>query len=324
MKQRAFRFSRSIRTGLAVGRLLLPALALALVMSVASGFRANAKVFDPNTFTLDNGMQVVVVVNDRAPIVSHMVWYKVGAADEPPGKSGIAHFLEHLLFKGTDTLAPGEASDIIARNGGRENAFTSWDYTGYFQNVAKDRLDLVMGLEADRMVNLRLTEDVVLPELEVILEERRSRVDNNPGAQLGEAVNAALYMNHPYGIPIIGFMDEVAALTPQDGIDFYTTWYAPEHAILVVAGDVTGEEVREMADRTYGQIPPSGRERPDRGWGPVADLTDSQTIEYSDPKVRQPEWDRYYLATSYTEDSDLAYALTVGMDALGGGLTSPL
>jgi hypothetical protein len=149
---------------------------------------AQAKVFEPETFTLDNGLEVVVVANRRAPIVTHMLWYKVGAADEPPGKSGIAHFLEHLMFKGTDTLGPGEFSDIIARNGGQENAFTSYDYTGYFQTVAKDRLDIIMKYEADRMTNLTLSDEVVLPERDVVLEERRSRIDREPGAQLGEAL----------------------------------------------------------------------------------------------------------------------------------------
>jgi len=323
MNRRAFRFSRSIRTGLAVGRLLLPALALALAMSVASGFRANAKVFDPNTFTLDNGMQVVVVVNDRAPIVSHMVWYKVGAADEPPGKSGIAHFLEHLLFKGTDTLAPGEASDIIARNGGRENAFTSWDYTGYFQNVAKDRLDLVMGLEADRMVNLRLSEDVVLPELEVILEERRSRVDNNPGAQLGEAINAALYMNHPYGIPIIGWEHEMRGLTMQDALDFYEDHYAPNNAILLVAGDVTVDEVRALAEKHYGVIP--ARDIPERVRPTEPPQLADRRVVLESPRVRQPSWRRVWLAPSYTTgETQHVYALQVLSEVIGGGATSDL
>ena len=161
------------------------------------GRPVQARVFEPESFTLDNGLQVVVVTNRRAPIVNHMVWYKVGAADEEPGKSGLAHFVEHLLFKGTETAEPGEFSDVIARNGGRENAFTSYDYTGYFQTVAKDRLEIVMDLEADRMTNLRLTDEVVLPERDVILEERRSRVDNDPGAQLREMMNAAFYLNRP-------------------------------------------------------------------------------------------------------------------------------
>ena len=162
-----------------------------------------AQVFNPETFALANGMEVVVVPNHRSPIVSHMVWYKVGAADEVAGKSGIAHFLEHLMFKGTKRVPPGEFSKIVGREGGRDNAFTGHDYTGYFQNVARDRLEIVMRLESDRMANLVLTDAEVNPEREVILEERRSRVDNQPGARLGEQLNAALYLNHPYGRPVI-------------------------------------------------------------------------------------------------------------------------
>ena len=177
-------------------RLVGSMLALALLALMPST-PADARVFDPETFTLDNGMQVVVITNRRAPIVTHMVWYKVGAADESPGESGNAHFLEHLLFKGTKTLGPGEFSEIVARNGGQENAFTSQDYTAYFQTVARDRLEIVMRHEADRMVNLVLSDEIVLPERDVILEERRSRVDNSPGAQLGEMMNAATYLNHP-------------------------------------------------------------------------------------------------------------------------------
>jgi zinc protease len=216
---------------------------------------AQAKVFEPETFTLDNGLEVVVVANRRAPIVTHMLWYKVGAADEPPGKSGIAHFLEHLMFKGTDTLGPGEFSDIIARNGGQENAFTSYDYTGYFQTVAKDRLDIIMKYEADRMTNLTLSDEVVLPERDVVLEERRSRIDREPGAQLGEALRAVLFLHHPYGVPVIGWEEEIRGLTSADAIDFYRRWYAPNNAVLIVAGDVDAEEVRALAETHTGSFP---------------------------------------------------------------------
>ena len=175
---------------------LSPALVAGLIVAGAAT-AAPAQVFSPTTFTLDNGMQLVVVENHRAPIVTHMVWYKVGAADEPPGKSGIAHFLEHLMFKGTKTRAPGEFSDIIARNGGRENAFTAYDYTGYFQTVAADRLGLMMELEAERMTGLVLTDDVFQPERQVVLEERSQRVESSPGGILGEQVRAATFQNQP-------------------------------------------------------------------------------------------------------------------------------
>ena len=179
--------------------------ALCLLIVAAFAAPAGAGVFNPETFTLANGMQVVVVPNHRAPVVVHMVWYRVGAADDPVGKSGLAHFLEHLMFKGTEKVPGDEFSRTVARNGGNQNAFTSADYTGYFQKVSKDRLALVMELEADRMVNLVLTDAAVLPERKVILEERRSRTDNEPAALLREQVRAAQYLAHPYRIPIIGW-----------------------------------------------------------------------------------------------------------------------
>ena len=175
--------------------LALAFLALCLVPGLNTPARAG--VFNPETFTLANGMRVVVIGNHRVPVVTHMVWYGVGSADEGPGESGIAHFLEHLMFKGTKKRKPGEFSKILARNGGRENAFTSADYTAYFQTVAVDRLEIVMEMEADRMTNLRLTEQGVATEKAVVLEERRSRTDNNPSSILREQVNAAMFLNYP-------------------------------------------------------------------------------------------------------------------------------
>jgi zinc protease len=216
-------------------------------------------------FTLSNGMQVVVIPDHRAPVVTHMVWYRVGAADEPRGKSGIAHFLEHLMFKSTEKIASGEFSRIVSRMGGQDNAFTSQDATAYFQRIHKDRLGEVMAMEADRMVNLRLTEHEVLTERDVILEERRSRVENNPQAVLDEQMNAVLYYSHTYGIPVIGWEHEIARLTREDALSFYKHHYAPNNAILVVSGDVTPEEVRRLAEETYGKIPAN----PDQAAGPT-------------------------------------------------------
>ncbi|RMD63606.1 MAG: insulinase family protein [Alphaproteobacteria bacterium] len=289
-----------------------------------------AKVFDPQTFTLDNGLQVVVVTNRRAPIVTHMVWYKVGAADEAPGESGNAHFLEHLMFKGTRTLGPGEFSKIIARNGGRENAFTSHDYTAYYQMVARDRLDIVMKYEADRMANLVLTDEVVLPERDVVLEERRSRVSNDPGAKLAEMVNATLYLNHPYRLPVIGWEHEIKALNTETALAFYRRWYAPNNAILIVAGDVTAEEVRPLAEKYYGVIPAHpvpARVRPQE---PPQFAPRRVTLESA--RVRQPSVSILYLAPSYHSDrvgtdesgGNRAYALQVLDEIMGGGTTSRL
>ncbi|MEM9739602.1 MAG: pitrilysin family protein [Pseudomonadota bacterium] len=294
----------------------------------ANADRAEMSEWAPETFTLDNGMDVVVLPDHRAPVVTHMVWYRVGAVDELPGKSGIAHLFEHVMFQETDDLEPGEFDEIVSRNGGQINAFTSWDYTAYFERVAKDRLELMMELEADRMRDLVIDDDpegAFITERDVVKEERRQVIESNPGRILSEQILAELYPEHPYGIPIIGFMDEVSALTPEDGLNFYNTWYSPDQAILVVAGDVTAEELRPMAERTYGQLAPTGTDtRPERGWGEVAEITAIQTLSYSDPKVRQPEWDRYYMGTSFTQDPDLSYALQVGLDVLGGGQTSIL
>jgi len=197
----------------------------ALLLALSPAARAEeGRQFNAQTFSLDNGLQVVVIENHRAPIVTQMVWYKVGSADEHRGKTGLAHFLEHLMFKGTKETPPGAFSEIVARNGGRENAFTTADYTAYFQNVAADRLELMMKLEAERMTGLVLSDAVVLPEREVILEERRTRIDNNPSALLNEQVNAALFLNHPYHNPIIGWEHEMAGLTTADALDFYRTW----------------------------------------------------------------------------------------------------
>lgn len=231
-------------------------LALAIGLFLAPAARAEPRV---NTFTLGNGMQVVVIEDHRVPVVTHMVWYRVGAAEDPWGTSGIAHFLEHLMFKSTNKLKSGEFSRTITRLGGRDNATTTHDTTSYFQRVAKEHLRAVMELEADRMVNLRLVEEEVKTERDVILAERRSNVDGNPLSLLSEQMLSVLYHNHPYGRPSIGWEHEMAKLTRQDAITFYKRYYAPNNAVLVVAGDVTPEEVRPLAQATY------GRNRPNRG-----------------------------------------------------------
>ena len=284
---------------------------------------ANAQIFDPTTFTLDNGLQVVVIENHRAPVVTHMMWYKVGAADEPPGKSGIAHFLEHLMFKGTNKRAPGEFSEIIARNGGRENAFTSQDYTGYFQTIAADRLALMMELEADRMTGLVLTDDIIQPERQVVIEERRSRTDNSPRALLNEQVSAATYSNHPYRLPIIGWEHEIRALTREEIDGFYQTWYAPNNAILVVSGDVTAAQVRELAETHYGPIP--AKKLPPRIRPSEPPQHAPREVVLRDARVNQPAWSRRWLAPSYVAgDSEHAYALEILAEIIGGGSSSRL
>src|SRR3954469_16532492 len=216
-----------------------------------------------SSFVLDNGLDVVVIPDRRVPVVTHMVWYRNGSADDPLGQSGIAHFLEHLMFKGTKAHPAGEFSRVVSALGGQENAFTSFDYTAYFQRVAREHLETMMAFEAARMTGLVLDEAVVAPERDVVLEERRMRVETDPAAQLSEAMAASLFVHHPYGIPIIGWMHEIEGLNRDHALSYYRRFYTPENAILVVAGDVTPEEVRRLADGTYGLIAAHG-ERPER------------------------------------------------------------
>jgi len=303
--------------------LMALALLAALAAAVGRPEQALAKVFDPVSFTLDNGMQVVVVVNRRAPIVHHSVWYRVGAADEQAGESGLAHFFEHLMFKGTANLAPGEFSEIVAANGGRENAFTSWDYTGYYQTVAADRLEIMMKNEADRMVNLVLTDDVVLPEREVVREERRSRIDNEPASQLGELSRAVQFLNHPYRIPIIGWDHEIEQLSTEAAVAFYNKWYAPNNAILIVAGDVEPEQVRALAEKYYGAI--ARKAVPERKRVIEPPQNAPREVRLESPRVRQPQVSVTYLAPSYRQsEGNEAYALQVLSEIIGGGATARL
>jgi len=279
--------------GLVLGSLSLATLAVAVA---ANGAQTAQRVSE---FTLNNGLQVLVIPDHRAPVVTQMIWYKVGAADEPPGSSGIAHFLEHLMFKGTDQIPTGQFSKIVAKNGGEDNAFTNHDVTAYFQRVAKDRLPLVMQMEADRMENLRLTEDDVRTERDVILEERRSRVDNDPGSILQEQMMAALYANHPYGIPIIGWEHEIAALDRDDALSYYKRFYAPNNAILVVAGDVEPEEVRKLAEETYGKLAPNGALNGDRHRAREPEHFAPVRVTLEDPRAGRTTVQRFYLAPSY-------------------------
>jgi len=296
---------------------------LALVAFSLTARPGIAGVFDPETATLSNGMEVVVVTKRRAPVITHMVWYKVGAMDEPQGKSGLAHFFEHLMFKGTETIPAGQFSEIVAKNGGQENAFTSSDYTAYYQSIAVDRLGLVMRLEADRMRNLRFDPAQIETERQVILEERRSRTENKPGARLAEQADAAFYRNHPYGRPIIGWAHEIRDLTPADIKAFYDRWYAPNNAVLVVVGDVTMADVLPLAKEYYGSIP--ARDVPAKiDWREPPHQSEG-TVVLRDRDVTQPSWSKRYLAPSYLYgDTEHAYPLEVLVEVLSGGTSSRL
>jgi zinc protease len=277
------------------------------------------------SFQLENGLDVVVIEDHRAPVVTHMVWYHGGSADEAPGKSGIAHFLEHLMFKGTDEVGPGEFSSIVEAQGGSDNAFTSWDYTAYFQRIAADRLDLMMKLEADRMRDLQLGEPDVLTERDVILEERNQRTDSDPGALFGEQMRAAQFQNLRYGIPIIGWRHEMETLSRDDALAWYSRYYAPNNAVLVVAGDVLPDDVRKMAETHYGPLKPTVGLMPRVRPSEPPQLAERR-ITFADERVSEPYLMRTYLAPERNPgDQKKAAALTILAELLGGsGTTSVL
>lgn len=279
---------------------------------------------DIGQFKLANGLEVVVIPDHRAPVVTHMIWYRNGSADDPLRKSGIAHFLEHLMFKGTKKHPKGAFSDAVAELGGQENAFTSYDFTAYYQRVPKEHLPVVMEFESDRMTNLVLTDEVVAPEREVVLEERRMRTDNDPGQKLSEAVNAALYSHHPYGKPIIGWNHEIETLNREDALAYYQRFYTPENAILIIAGDVEKDHVRKLAEKTYGQIKARG-EAPKRERALEPEPCAHRLVSLEDEKVEQPMVQQLYLVPSYaTAKPGEGEALEVLAFILGGGPTSAL
>ena len=284
--------------------LFLPILAAASFASTA-----RAALFTAETFTLGNGLQVVVVENHRAPVVLQMIFYKAGSADAPPGKSGIAHFLEHLMFKGTPTVAEGEFSHRVSLMGGEDNAFTTADYTAFHQTVARDHLAEIMRLEADRMTHLVLAEGQVTSERAVIIEERRRDLDSAAG-KLDEMMTASLFLNHPYRLPVLGWAHEMAKLSRQDALDFYGRWYAPDNAILVIAGDVTAAEVRPLAESIYGPIPSRTVPVRDRLMEPTAFAP--RQLVLRDPTGHQAFWMRRYLAPPYRDPPAEGYSLGPG------------
>jgi zinc protease len=300
----------------------------ALALAFASGgalAQTTVTAAPPASFTLGNGLQVVVIPDHRTPVVTQMIWYKVGSADETPGKSGLAHFLEHLMFKGTAKHPAGEFSQTVLRIGGNENAFTATDYTGFYQRVTRDQLPRMMEFEADRMTGLVLKDENVLPELDVVLEEYNMRVANNPEARLNEQIMAALYLNHPYGRPVIGWHAEIERLGREDALAFYHRFYAPNNAILVIAGDVEAADIRPMVEKNFGPVPaqpaiPALRVRPQEP-EPVA----PRTVTLADPQVEQPSVKRYYLVPSAaTASPGESAALDVLAQLMGNGSNSYL
>lgn len=298
-------------------------LALLLLVAPPALARDTAeKVFNADVFTLKNGMQVVVIPNTRAPVVTHMVWYRAGAADETPGHSGVAHFMEHLMFKGSEGLGPGEFSRKVRAMGGNDNAFTSRDYTAYFQSVPAEHLETVMKMEAGRMRGMTLPPDQVDSERLVILEERRQRTDNDPRAQMGEQLYASLFVNHPYGTPVIGWLHEMAQITREDAKAFYDTHYGPNNAILVVSGDVTGAQVKALAEKIYGPLEPVPV--PERNWMKSPPLAARSLVTMRHPSIRQPVVQILVRGPSNRSSREDYLALQALEDIIGNGSTSRL
>ncbi|NCT41680.1 MAG: insulinase family protein [Alphaproteobacteria bacterium] len=297
-----------------------------MVLAFPAFAAAQEKVYNASETTLDNGMQVVVIPNHRAPVVTHMVWYKVGGADEAQGHSGSAHFLEHLLFKGSDViggepLAPGEFSKVIRRMGGNDNAFTGQDYTAFFQSIPSENLETAMRMEAGRMRGAKMEE--LESERLVILEERRQRTDNDPRGRFGEQMAAMAYINHPYGTPIIGWYHEMEQLDLAATKGFYDLWYGPNNAILIVSGDVEPDEVFTLARDIYGQVPRNDNvpERV-RTTSPVMNSKTLVTLEH--PVIREAVFQRLYRVPSFRQDKEVSLAMQVLEEIMGGGPTSRL
>jgi zinc protease len=304
---------------------IITAMAVAGAATLLSPRGAEAEQGPPVArFTLKNGMECLVISDHRAPVVTQMVWYRVGSADEVPGKSGLAHFLEHLMFKGTAKNPAGDFSKILASLGGQENAFTGNDYTAYFQRVTRDHLEQVMAFEADRMTGLVLDDKVVNSERDVVLEERRMRTDNSPAAQLGESMQATLFVNHPYGRPVIGWEQEIKQLNREEALAFYRRFYAPNNALLVIAGDVTPEGVKKLAEKIYEPIPRNDSIQP-RARPNEPEARADRRVVLADVRVAQPSLTRNYLAPSYrTAAPGEAEAIDVLTHVLGTGSLSRL
>ncbi len=279
---------------------------------------ARAAVFSPTSFTLSNGLQIIVVPNPIAPVVSQMVWYKVGSSDEKRGEYGLAHYLEHLMFRGTTTIPPGDFSKMIAAQGGEDNAFTSYDYTSYFEEVAADRLPMIMQMEADRMHNLKIMAETALPELQVVLDERQQRTDNNPEGRFIEKLDHHFMPHHPYGRPVIGWKKGIEKFTALDAQKFYKAHYAPNNAVVVISGAVKVEDVMRLAAAIYGPLPRRSIEQ--RPPLPPAPLPKTTRLVETDAGIDQPQLIWRLSAPSYaTQKGSEAYAYEVLAEALDGG-----
>ena len=313
----------SRQAGAALAAVLILLAGLVGTAATSQPATARAGSFNAESFTLGNGLQVVIIPNHRAPIAVHMVWYRVGGSDEAKGKSGLAHFFEHLMYMGTKTLKPKEFSAIVARNGALENALTSTEYTYYYQIVPVDRLERMMQLEADRMQNLRLTKKVVDPERLVVLEERRGSVDNDAINGFYERVMQEAFPGHPYGLPVLGWPKDLKSVSLEDLNGFYATHYAPNNAIVIIAGDVSAAALRPMIEKTYGAVP--RRKVPERAWVRQARPVPKGPVVHRDARVEDPMLLQIYPAPGINHGTRAQFYPAFLVSALlGGGTTSRL
>lgn len=287
-----------------------------------SAFSAHARLFDISEYTLSNGIKLLVVPNHKAPIVKHMVWYNVGAVDEKPGKGGSAHLLEHLMFRGTKNIPGSEFNRILQQNGADSNAFTSQDFTAYHQNLDISRLELAMYMEADRMQNLKFSPTDFETERDIVFQERKQVVENQPLSAFSENMQRSLWQDHPYANPVSGTETEILNLTPDDVMDIYRRYYAPGNAVVVLAGDIEPETAYRLAEKYYGKVPP--RDIGSRIVFPDMNPTLKSRLSMELPRVELPRIVRRYMADSYNTDAGRIYALAVLSRYLGEGDTSAL
>jgi len=274
---------------------------------------------------LDNGMKLVVLENRRAPVITHMVWFYAGAADEPRGVSGVAHYLEHMMFKGAKGLKNGEYSETVQRYGGRYNAFTGQDYTAYYVTVASKHINDIMALEAKRLQFLKPARESFVNEREVVVEERRMRTENHPSARLREKTRAVLFSNHPYRFPVIGWKHEMLGLTYDDVMEFYDVHYRPDNAVIVMAGDINMAEAKALAQKHFSSWKaPEGVERPSRDWVKEPPRETSEYVTLTGEDISKEQWSRIYAAPSFGESKDISkiMARVVMAELLGGSKSS--
>lgn len=288
---------------------------------IVAAFPAFGKLFNAEEFFLDNGLQVVVVENHKAPLIKQMLWYKAGAIDEVPGKGGSAHLLEHLMFRGTDKLKDGEFNEVMKRHGAVSNAFTSHEVTAYHQFADISRLEVLMALEADRMQNINFNEQAFETERKIVFQERKQVVENDPSSSYDERLRVLLWGATPYANPVTGTNTEIQALSFEDIMDFYRRFYAPNNALLVLSGDIDADTARNLAEKYYGAIKSSqiSRDTP-------AIISDKfvETLEMKLPEINAVKAEIVYLLPPHRQLRDALYDYIVLAQYLGGGETSAL